>query len=453
MRRNFAVLLSTSFIGDIVSPIFALYLPLFAYQLGASVLELGLVGGLAYASYSFMPFVIGRYSDRVKRRKDFMTVSLALLAACSVAYVFVGSPVQIVILRVLEGVGWATLWPVIDVEVSQEIHGESSRSFSIYNTVWSIATAVGPLVATAMIVIMTQVRYIFAVTALLMIAAAVLNGVLMKRDEHVSSAVQAPETEEGTSRRTEGRLVRSVWTLVVAMIFVSAVRGVLFTFYPPLADSRGASYVVVGLAGFSFGAARFFAFALTTRDAFRRFFLHQKNIMGALIGSMAVCAVAALLPVLGGSILLLGLLSFVAAALANSIAMTICQVELITRADPDVRGRAAGTFESSIGIGIALGPVLSGFVPGSSLSTPFLIVPLGFVAALVVMLALSRNSGNRRAGSAGNLASSISNAGNRASDGFADFSPDDQGSCEKRLPTEERWSRGKGTPCRRGRPG
>ena len=121
LRSNFAVLLFSSFVGDMVSPIFALYLPLFAYELGANVFELGLVGGVSYASYSFMPYVIGRYSDQVKRRKDFMTISLAMLAACSFIYAFVTSPVQLIALRVLEGVAWAILWPVIDVEVSEDL--------------------------------------------------------------------------------------------------------------------------------------------------------------------------------------------------------------------------------------------------------------------------------------------------------------------------------------------
>ncbi len=394
MRHNFVVLLTTSFLADIVSPIFALYLPLFAYEIGGSVLEVGLVGGVAYASYSFMPFVIGRYSDRIKRRKDFLTVSLAILAACSVVYVFVDSPVQLIFLRILEGVAWATVWPMIDVEVSQDIHGESSRSFSIYNTVWAVASAIGPLVATALIVLLSQVRYVFAVTAVLMLLATLVNAGFMRNEKEIAPLSPPPETERPT-RVTRGRLIRSIWAMVVVMIFVSAVRGVLFTFYPPLAESRGASYLIVGVVGFSFGAARAFAFALTTRGAFRRFFLNERNVVAALVGSMAVCAVAGLFPILGGDTLLLGLAAFVVAALGNSLAMMICQVELITRADFDKRGGAAGLFESSIGIGAALGPALSGFVSGGSLSTPFLIVPLGFIVALSAMLALNRK-GNQR---------------------------------------------------------
>ena len=232
-----------------------------------------------------------------------------------------------------------------------------------------------------------------------MVLATFVNAGLMRTDKLVSAPAPAPAPArapileaERVAPVTKGRLTQSIWALVVVMIFVSAVRGVLFTFYPPLAESRGASYLIVGVVGFSFGGARAAAFAVTTRDAFRRFFLNERTMTTALVGAMAVCAVAGLLPILGRDTLLLGLLAFVIAGMGNSLAMMICQVELITRADSGKRGGAAGLFESSIGIGAALGPILSGLVPGSSLSTPFLIVPLGFVAALSAMLAFRRRS-------------------------------------------------------------
>ena len=135
MRSNFAALLFSTFVADLVSPIFALYLPLFAFQLGADALEIGLVGGVAWISYSFAPYVIGRYSDRVLRRKWFIALSLAMLSACSFLYVLVESPLQLIALRLLEGIAWSILWPIIDVSISEDVSRESNKALSIYNTV------------------------------------------------------------------------------------------------------------------------------------------------------------------------------------------------------------------------------------------------------------------------------------------------------------------------------
>ena len=99
---------------------------------------------MAWVSYSFLPYLIGKYSDRVRRRKTLLMVSLAMLTACSFVYAFVESPLQLIALRLLEGVAWSILWPIMDVSISEDASMESNKALSIYNTVWSTAGAVGP---------------------------------------------------------------------------------------------------------------------------------------------------------------------------------------------------------------------------------------------------------------------------------------------------------------------
>jgi MFS family permease len=391
LRSNFSVLLFSTFFGDVVTAIFVLYLPLFAYQLGANVFELGLVGGVAYASYSFVPVVIGRYSDQVRRRKDFMVISLAMLAACSFVYAFVDSPIQLISLRVLEGVAWAILWPIIDAEVSEDVSRESSKSLSIYNTVWSTAGALGPLLGVALIILLTEIRYIFFATALMMVLSTVVSAMFIRDDKAAVSKLVSDSSPEASAPKPKSAGGNSIWIFVVAMVFQSAIRGVLFTFYPPLAESRGISYLLIGVIGFSFYAARAGVFSFTTRDDFRGFFLKRENAKRTLIISVVVSAAAGSLPLFNDSAWIVGVVAFAIVALASSFTVMISQVELITRAEANRKGSGAGVFESTIGIGVALGPVVAGFISGGSLSIPFLVSPVGFVIALPIMLLLSRH--------------------------------------------------------------
>jgi len=62
-------LLLSSAVADAVLPIFYIFIPIFAVKLGANALELGLVGGVSYGVYSFMPFVMGHFSDRAGGKK------------------------------------------------------------------------------------------------------------------------------------------------------------------------------------------------------------------------------------------------------------------------------------------------------------------------------------------------------------------------------------------------
>jgi MFS family permease len=80
---GFLVHIGSSAASNLVIPVFSLFLPLLALQLGANVLEIGLVGGAGNIVYSFMPFVMGRFANTSGARRFFIVSSLALLSVVS----------------------------------------------------------------------------------------------------------------------------------------------------------------------------------------------------------------------------------------------------------------------------------------------------------------------------------------------------------------------------------
>jgi MFS family permease len=394
LRSNFASLLVLSFAGDIVSPIFALYLPLYAFQLGADALEIGLVGGVAWVSYSFVPYLIGRYSDKLRRRKAFIAISMAMLTACSFSYVFVGSPLQLIALRLLEGVAWSILWPIVDVSISEDVSMESNKALSIYNTVWSTAGAVGPLLG-GLLLLFVELRYVFLVTALLMAVATIVTVSFFHERSSmgpitgVDPGGRTPSTGVGVKKKPSHYTPR-FWIFVTAMILISSTRGVLFTFYPTLAQSQGVSYTLIALIGFTFGACRVAVFALSTSDGLRRFLLDDENIKKIIMVSLTVSAIGGTLPLISDRTGVVGFLAFGIVAFASAFIVITSQANFISRAESHNRGAGAGIFESSIGIGIAIGPTVAGFVSGGSISLPFLAAPIGFAISLPIFLILFR---------------------------------------------------------------
>jgi MFS family permease len=393
LRSNFAALLTLTFAGDVVAPIFALYLPLFAFQLGAGALEIGLVGGAAYISYGFVPYLIGRYSDKLRRRKAFLVISMAILTACSLTYAFVGSPIQLITLRLLEGVAWSILWPIVDVSISEDVSRESNKALSIYNTVWSTAGAVGPLLG-GLLLLFVEIRYIFLITALLMAVATVVTISFFREKGQTVPIAKVYSTAEtantGSAKAKSDRYTSRFWIFVTAMVLISSIRGVLYTFYPPLAQSQGISYTLIALIGFTFGACRVGVFALSTLDSIRGFLLHDENIKKIVMVSLTVCAIGGVLPVIDDRTGTVGFLAFGIVAFASAFIIIASQANFISRAESHNRGAGAGIFESSIGIGIALGPTIAGLVSGGSISFPFLLAPTGFAISLPIFLFLFR---------------------------------------------------------------
>ncbi|MDG6925090.1 MAG: MFS transporter [Nitrososphaerota archaeon] len=252
----------------------------------------------------------------------------------------------------------------------------------------------GPLLGVALILLLTQVRYTFIVTALMMVMATAVNAASMRTKDDVElEPVDAPQEVTVPVRSSEEEDPDSVWVFVAAMVLVSSIRGVLYTFYPALAESRDISYLVVGVVGSAFGFVRAGVFALTTRDDFRGFFLKKTNVRRILVISLAVSAVTASLPVFGGGTLVVGLVAFSIVALASSFTLMISQAELITRAESHKRGSAGGVFETTIGVGVAIGPVAAGILSGGSLIVPFMFPSLAFIATLPILLMLFRRRG------------------------------------------------------------
>ena len=88
-------------------------------------------------------------------------------------------------------------------------------------------------------------------------------------------------------------------------------------------------------------------------------------------------------------------MAFGIVALASAAIIIASQANFISRAESHSKGAGAGIFESSIGIGIALGPTIAGLVSGGSISIPFLVAPIGFAISLPIFLSLFHREADR----------------------------------------------------------
>ena len=174
LDRNFLKYNSTTALANFVQPIFTLFLPLLALEHGASVFEIGLIGGASSLVYAFMPFVMGRFSDRGQARTLLIILSLALLSTILILYRFAENPVDLILLRIIEGLGWAAFWPSIDSAVTHDTRVDPSKALAIFNLSWSSTSALGPLVG-AFVVVIFSINQVFIFNAIFLIAALLLN--------------------------------------------------------------------------------------------------------------------------------------------------------------------------------------------------------------------------------------------------------------------------------------
>jgi MFS family permease len=401
LKGSLRVYLFTSFAGDLIVPLYSLYLPLLAALSGATVAEVGIVGGASYISYSFMPFIAGRYSDRMKIRRGFILAALGVLAVVSLSYLYVATPLQLIAARVGEGVGWAMLWPTVQAAIAEDTQMEASKSLSIYNTIWSAAAAIGPLVGVVLLLFYQSIRTIFVFSIILLLAAVAVNLLPTRRESRRKEGF----VDRELSRRIEPspvvhplidiRASYSSWFYKLALVYVMAVRGVLLTFALPLARSTGTSVLLIGEIAIFFGVSRFVTYVFTLRDDIRGWLLATANIRRNVVVGLVLASLGGGLPVIPDKSGATFLASFIIVGVAASVVTAISQTEML-RLDPNKRGEKAGLQESSIGVGVAFGPIVSGLMSGGSYVVPFFFPLSGILLVIPTLLLGTRQRAKRQ---------------------------------------------------------
>jgi MFS family permease len=91
-----------SFFSSISLQTSGMFLPIFANSLGASKLQIGIIGGVQGAAYLITSIFFGRLSD-IKGRLPFIRLGLGLAALCYALHILVHSPVTLVMVRAMLG--------------------------------------------------------------------------------------------------------------------------------------------------------------------------------------------------------------------------------------------------------------------------------------------------------------------------------------------------------------
>ena len=394
ISSEFRRYLYSAFAGNLVVPTYALFVPLLASRLGASLFEIGIVGGASNAVYSFLPFIAGHFSDKRDLRGFFIVFSFLILTIVSISYVLISSPIYLIIARIFEGVGWAILWPAMDAAVSLDVRPMDSRkAFSIYNVTWSGAAAIGPLLGAALI-FLTSIQDAFLLTFFIMATTFILNLIpwLKHRNEKINGPqflVEKAPTSQVTPEYSS-KLRAVFYASALALAAVSS--GVLFTFFAPYARSLGISILLVGVITFVYGFGRFSFYLLSTREHVRHGVLHPEKRARNLLLALAMASVPGLVISLKDSSGIIYLIAYAAVGVGTSMVLAIGQAGLISESSPQSNGRGAGIFESAIGMGACAGPIIGGAISGSSLAVPFIVPPIGFLVFLAAFPLLTRKS-------------------------------------------------------------
>lgn len=374
-------LVLAAFVMDLAVAIVGLSVQFRGQQLGATPLQLGLLGTFSSLAYTAVCLFSGSMSDRVGRR------ALASAACLGLGVVWVlmtraGTPGQLLALVPFSGAFVALYWPPVQAWLSQVSEGPRRliRNIGDFNLAWSVGLMLGPPMA--------GLLWAYGWSAPFFVAAALVYGLLvfMQTVSGGRAVGAGADGEACDAAQIDGKLARQylhlAWFANFGAWFSRGLTGVVF---PKLGLELGMSERVVGIviATFLTGQLAMFVY-LRARSGWEYRLWPLVAALGCGGLGMALAAVAHT-PV---GFALAFAISGVAAGVtyAASLYYSLHGHEVS-------RGARAGIHEAVLGSGIFLGPLVGGLVANYwNLHAPFLVAAGVFWLLAAVDVAVWQNT-------------------------------------------------------------
>jgi len=344
-------------------------IPIYANMLGASPLLIGLIGSAGGLIYSFMPFVSGVLCDKIGR-KFFISLSLLSYGASCLLYSLVQEPSMFIPIKILEWISVAAFWPAVESLIADSASERLEDTLKKFNISWGSAMVIGPLLGGALISELS-IRTPFVFSMFVAFLFGVLSILTVREPKRILDMDKRSEGSREISDRDDGSII----TALATIFLFSSIGGILMSLFPSYATDLGISAFEIGIITFAFGATRAITFYQATRiEAW------MKKTGMFLAGSLSL-GLASLITFYSSSTLLF-LMCFLIFGFGAGISYA-ASITFVLKWRKSSRGYAAGVFESLIGVGYFLGPLIGGFLYEFAGNAPYI---YSFFLSLIVLL-------------------------------------------------------------------
>jgi MFS family permease len=391
-RRNLFAVTSASFIGFMGFTLVMPFLPLYFHQLGVDdvgrvAMWSGLSLGVTPALTAFLSPFWGRLADRFGR-KIMVARSLASFVVVMSAMAFVTRPWHVFALRAIQGLfaGYGAL--TLTMAADSAPKGRMGEAIGTVQTAQRLGPALGPVLGGSIAAVVGLQRAFFVAAAFYLVALVV---VLLMYDERI---VQPHESAEaGNDRRTVTfRDVLAFENFVLMAVVIFGLQFVDRSFGPVLPLYVGelgtsaariplVSGVLFSIAAGAGGIGHHFCARLLQR--------RSATQVIAAAASVAALAAAAYTAARGVGLLFTATPLF---GLAIGVGTTAAYTAAAAVIPANVRGTGFGLLTTASLIGLAVSPVVCGFLAVTSIRAVFGLDVLGLAVLAIAVHRLGGGS-------------------------------------------------------------
>jgi MFS family permease len=324
---------------------------------------------------SLLQPVMGAWSDHFRRRKVFIMGGLVLMAAATFLFIFATRFADLLVLRSLQGVGFAMTIPASMALMTAATHRHSLGSaLGVYTTMRIVGFAAGPLIGGFL-----HARYGFNLTFLTGTAFVVVGMILVQLWVH-DLPLEINAAPAGRHPRFIDRelLSRGIVSLGAATFVMAAVFTMMSTLEVQFNERLNQT---------AFGFSIAFSALMVSRLLTQIPLGHLSDRIGRkpliILGLLLMAPATALLGEVTSTFQLTGLRLIQGLASAGIAAPAFALAADLSKKGGE--GRQMSVITMGFGLGIAVGPLIAGILAVFSFELPFLIGgALSLVAAWIV---------------------------------------------------------------------
>jgi DHA1 family multidrug resistance protein-like MFS transporter/DHA1 family quinolone resistance protein-like MFS transporter len=229
--------------------------PLYAQQLGASYLDLGVIGVAWSVPYIILPAIIGALADRVGRRVFFL-VGMAGCAHVSGLFLLAYEVWHVTMIRAFNGIAYSFMFPVVEaLVVDITSSSERIRAMGRYSFSWAFGMLAGPFIG-GLLLENFGFTVLFSMSLVVGISAFIIALYAMFFPYRPKSK---PITTKITSS-SKGTAPVYLYHIYLVIVMYSIAMSLIFSIFPAYAEGLGIDAFQIGTLLSTFGTARVLTF-------------------------------------------------------------------------------------------------------------------------------------------------------------------------------------------------
>ncbi len=368
IRKDIPLYLFSHFI-NLFFAITTLAVPLLAIKIGATVVELGLIGTTWAATYSALCFLSGKLSDRLGR-KAILFSGCIVISASLFRMAYAASMNQVLILVALNGVGASFIFPPMQAWIAE---GKDRliliKTIAFFGVTWSSGILLGLIIAGYLYQIDFRIPFFLASGGALICGASSLF--LPGRRAKIDDVDQ-------TFPGGENNKLYAAWVANFVAFFT---RGVIGNIFPKLAEELGIKPGTLGILFGCIAGVQMLTFAIIAFNVKR----YRTDLV---IPAQCLACFAMVIIYTTESTLALGV-AFTLIGL--TLTATFYSSAFYSLFNQKATGAKAGIHETMVGMGFLIGPFTGGLTADKfGLRSPYLLCLGLLIAGILVQTYLSK---------------------------------------------------------------